>query len=421
MRGLLGSKKLRHYASNASWSIASNALPGFANYVMLLFIAADRGPAEVGFLRLQLSYFVLFMIPTLTETPKLYVRQAVEGDAEAMARLTVSRLTTGLLGNALFVSVAFIFLASSDALLLAALAALSTIHSSLDGYMSINQASGEFFKNFVANAIKNIGSAIVFFLVLLATSLETAIVLYFLSLTLFNCILFYLSTRSLGVLSCITVVSLRGLLDDPDVKEARYLSFGALAPFILDQLDKVIIAHAVSLEMLGIYTLGASTGRLAYNVVKPSVYVFYREFAQRLPDQRQLWHVVWSGTLVGIVVWFTIWGIVQTGHGVTAFRQSVWIALPIFAGYGFAIGNTVYSHAITINADVKSQYVFRANFVSSGVLVVLFATATVLGGTWALYLFAFSFALRHITGLVYLLVQLSGDDRTQPNAPRLDQ
>src|SRR4051812_44596408 len=135
MRGRLGSKKLRHYAFSASWSIASNALPGFANYVMLLFIAADRGPADVGFFRLQLSYFALFMIPTLTETPKLYVRQAVEGDAEAMARLTVSRIITGLLGNALFVSVASFFLTSSDTLFVASLAALLAIHSSLDGYM----------------------------------------------------------------------------------------------------------------------------------------------------------------------------------------------------------------------------------------------------------------------------------------------
>ena len=402
--------RLRYYVVNAPWSVASNALPGFANYAMILFLAAYVGAEAVGEMRLVLSYFALFALPTLTESPKLLVRAAVEEDAALMARLVLSRFLTGLAGGLLVVALVVpLFTGEGPSATLALIAVLASVHFTGDAYISINQAHGRFRRNFLLNLAKNGGSLVLFFtLVLSGGGIETAVLAYLAAITAFNAITSLLALRAEGVLRELPSAP-AALWRDRTVNEARYLSLGAAVPYSLEHIDKLILGHLFSLELLGIYTIGVSTGRLVYNVVKPSIFVFYREFAKRIPTRRRIIQLLWSGTGFGLVLWTMLWLLTKVASIDGEFAQSVWIALVIFASYGIAIANTVYAQAITVNADATSRHVFAGNLIAGAACLALFGVAVLIGGTAGLYVFAMFFPLRHLTGLLYLWTRHAND------------
>lgn len=404
-RGAKVRRMALHFAKHGLFAIAASSLPGFVNYGVVLYLAYSRSVEDAGTYRLLTAWFALLGLAALTESAKIVIRATAVSDWPAIGRLLVNRMVFSLLA---FVTVAALWAVQPYfglrivPLDLVWLGLLAVFHYPADLYRSVLQARQQFMVLFLGDLAKYAISFAAFVAVVWSgQSIRLGVFAYFGVMTLLH--LGFAAFWLRGALSF--ALAPRRLLADvrsPDGQEARLLSAANLVPNSLEHVDKMLIGHAFGLHVLGLYTIGFSTGRFIYNALKPALYIYYKSFVDRLPSR----HIIMAVTIV-----FSIFGIVLSGAllwltanvpQLAKLRGTEWISVVLFLSYGVAMADAVYTQAYAINKGTKSRHIMIANGLSSVACLGLFGVALLFPAHIAVMLFAAHYGLRHLATIVIL-------------------
>lgn len=401
----LDTSALGYFVRNAPFAVMSSALPGVVNYITILYLTVSSGPEAVGIFRLFMSVWALLGLISLMESSKVFVRAVSVDDLDSQNALILHRVfwsVGGLIvGGGIYLLYAALMNQSPnpDYLLLGLCAA---IYYPSDFFVPMLQAKKRFATLFWSNAVKyGAGLGSIFLAHQMTDNFVHVVLLYLAVITAANVLFFLVFVRQSIDLGRMKALVLR-MRVHPAPRESRLLSVALIIPTILDQADKFLIAAFFSVEVLGIYTLGYSTGRLLYNILKPSIFIFYRDFVKSLPSLGVIFLVVSRFTMVGLLIALTFYAAVTWIGPLAIFQDTAAVTMVVFLSYGIAMGNVVYSHAIMINAQARSEYTLYANLASGVTCAMIFLIAIQLPAALAMIVFATEFAVRHGTSLLTL-------------------
>jgi O-antigen/teichoic acid export membrane protein len=403
--------QLSYFLWNGPPAIFASSLPGAVNFAIILFLVYRGSAADAGQYRLIFSFFSLAGLLTLLETSKVFLRGARAGDRALMTLLFAGRIYASLLALGLAVAIALVFpglvFAKSGPELrgfIIAAAALAVIYAVFDLYAPYLQANLRFARLFwFALAKYSVAFGLFAGLVLAGVSIPAATLAQLAAMTAFHLIYFFVTLRREIDLDR-HAHRPTAMLGNTATREAATLSLANLLPSALEHVDKLVIGAVFGLEVLGIYTLGFSTGRFIYNTLKPAIYIYYRRFVERLPPLRLIVAVGIGFSIFGIVLAGAFLFLVATLPLLAKFRGTETVAVVIFLSYGLAMADAVFAQAYAINPDTQSAHLFFANTAASLACLALFVIAALLPQHLALPLFAAHYALRHGLTLLILAV-----------------
>ena len=387
-----------YFLRNGPLAIVSASLPGLVNYVIVVYLSYAHGLAAAGEYRLLFSYFALAGLPTLQESNSVYIRAATLGSREQMAGLVAGQIYA----SALTAIVMVLAVLGSQAMgqdwapaVLLPIAAVTFLYYPFQLFIAHLQARQQFARLFALTIAKWGAAILVFFAVLWSggTVMQATLVQ-----------LGAMAVINVGYYAVVAVRQIRWSRDllDPirtfrrkEVRESVLLTTGLIPSGMLEQVDKLVVGAVFGLEALGIYTLGFSTGRLMYNMLKPSLYVYYKSFVDKMPPRRLLERVFVVFTLLGASIAVLFWVGVAYIPAMHRFHGAEPVATVLFLSYGVSIVDAIYSQAFAINKNTDSMHVFAGNMLSSLPCFILFAAATLMPVQIALVVFALFYPLRH--------------------------
>lgn len=416
-------RRLVYLGRHGPFAMAASSLPGVVNYGILLYLAYASSVHDAGVYRLMIAYFTLLGLAVLLESAKLIIRASAAGDTAALGRLLVARMTFSML--------AFIVIATAHGgagLIgikimpadLVWLAAIAFFYYPADMYRSVLQAERRFLTLFITDAVKY-GFAFAGFVAAMwsGTSIGMATFAYLLALTVFQLVSAAWWLR--GKIKLPPLRSLWNAVYSREINEAFGLSVANLLPNSLADVDKMIVGHVFGLHVLGIYSIGFSTGRFIYNSLKPSLCIYYTHFVERLPSRAALAGIFFVFSMFGVAMSAMTMFAVRTIPQFERLQSSEAVSIVMFMFYGIAMADAVYVQAYMINRHTRSWHVMVANLVGSVPCVVLFGVATYFPPPVALVLFAAHFGVRHLVAFVTLcfLHAWSNADRSAAREPGL--
>ena len=388
---------LGYFVRNGPFAIVSSSLPGLINYVVVVYLTYRSGLEAAGEYRLLFSFFAICGLFTLNEAAKVYVRANRFGRPDQMAALVLASAQVTLLARLLLVA-GYGVLAALDVPwlppIILVIAGASLFYYPAELYKAHLQSEQRFATLFAATLAKWSTVLLVFVATFeLTRSVMWSLALQLSAMALINFLIFcHISGRHLAFDRSLLnpLVNARR----PENKESAWLSFGLL-PGLVEQVDKLLVGWIFGLEALGLYTLGFSSGRLLFNALKPSLYIYYRHFVDRMPPARLLRTAFLLFTLLGAMLAAGYVGAIQLFPVLAPFRGTEWIAAVLFLSYGVAIVDGVYSQAYALNKDTDSRHVFWGATLSSLPCFLLFAVAAQMPAEPGLVLFACFYPLRH--------------------------
>lgn len=391
-------KALMYFVRNGPLAIFSASLPGLVNYAIIVYLSYAYSLEAAGQYRLLFSYFTLAGLPTLQESTSPYVRAATLGPRSHLLGLLFGQLYAATLTAIAIVGAYFLTVSMGTAWLPSAMlpiALLTMFYYPFQLFVAHIQARQQFFKLAILTTIKFAIALGTFFAMLAVTrSVTSATIAQLATMTVTNLFCYYFVTR--GDLEWDpSLLNPFKTFRRKEVREGTLLSFGLLLPGALEQVDKIIIGAVFGLEALGIYTLGFSTGRLLYNMLKPSLYVYYRHFVDKMPPKALLKRIFVAFTALGVTVAACFWIATHTIPAMYKFKGSEPVATVLFLSYGISIVDAAFSQAFAINKDTNSIHVFTGNLFSSIPCFMLFAFASYMPVHIALVMFAGYYPLRH--------------------------
>lgn len=383
-------------------AIFGSALPGGANYFVILFLTFLSSDESIGVFRIIISMFALANLYAVSETSKVYIRCVAQRDKKSATSLLVNQalfsvsifilcLTAVLVDRFLFGGAAL-----PDELL--AVSAISALYMPTQCYMAYLQAERRF-AALAATEFTKYGSSLVSFLIAYASTGETVTAVYSQlgTMCFWNVVLFLrFSVRFIDFSEVFRGIR-RHVLKTP-AAEARVLSLSALLPGTLEHLDKFLLGYSQGLAVLGIYTLAFTTGRFFYNIIKPATYVFWRGYVDRMPTTRVLGLIWVSFTAFGAVVSGLYYLMTEYVPAMAPFREGRTVATIIFLSWGMALVNTIYTQSYAINKDRKSTDVLVANTIGTLCAApVIIAASFIPDAGWAMIVFASFYPISHLT------------------------
>lgn len=393
------------FIRNAPLSMLAAAIPGAVNYGILVFLTRDPGFEEAGNFRLMLSIYGLIGLAAMAETHKIYVRSIVAGDESALAALWLNRL--------IFAALPFVILLAGfyggpyfgiweiPASYLG-IAAISVVVYTTDFYIGRLQARALFGRLFVIELAKYTAALAVFLFAIHETgSVETAVLMMLTSIAITNCFLTLICTKMLLNFGR-PKRAIALLLQSNPARQARTYSFANMLPASLEHIDKLLVGWIFGLELLGIYALAFSTGRLVYNVIKPSFYIYYRRFVGLIPSRSTFWKIGIAATIVGGLLAASFWLIINHWPAMERFKPGAVVTILLFWGYGIGIVRAVYVQAVTLNRDSIPIHTWRASLSACLLTIPLLLAALSFKPAIALTLLALQYPARDLATICLL-------------------
>ncbi len=383
-------------------AIGASAMPGAVNYAIVLGLTFFLSPAATGEYRLLFSYFALANLLCAYESHKIYVRATATMDRPTA---TAALVNQGVIGVLLLV--AAVSLQIADAAFpwdvpaaLTVIALFSAVYMPSGAYLPVLQGRECFTTLFIVEALKY-GSALSAFLgvLWLTGDITTAMYVQFGVMTAWNIALFATFAARLIDWRALPASPLQ-LLRSPPAAEARLLSVGALLPGMLEQVDKIVLAASHGLAVVGIYTLGFSTGRFIYNTLKPALYVFYRQFSIAMPAAAAMRRAFIGFTLLGVALALVL--LLTAPWHPDELKAAQPVATILFFSYGVAMCDAIYVQSYAINPTKQSSHVLIANCAGAAVCAPLFAVAPFVTAASAMVVLALHYPIRHIATIVFL-------------------
>ncbi len=389
--------RLGYFLRNGPLAILSSSLPGLINYVAIVYLTYVAGLEAAGEYRLLFSYFAICGLFALQEASNVYVRANTLGRRDQMGALVLASAQVTLL-TVLLLLAAYGVLGALDLPwlppVIIVIAGVSLFYYPTELFKAHLQSEQRFGALLAATLVKWTATLLAFIVAFeLTRSVAWSLAIQLTAMAVLNLIIFW-SVAGRGLAFDRTLLNPLANARRPEVRESAWLSFGLL-PGLIEQVDKLLVGWIFGLEALGIYTLGFSSGRLLFNAVKPSLYVYYRHFVSRMPPARllRLMFLVFTG--VGALLAAAYAGAIQLFPALAPFRGTEWVATVLFLSYGVAIVDGVYSQAYAINKDTDSRHVFWGATLSSLPCLALFAIAAQMPVQIGLVLFACFYPLRH--------------------------
>lgn len=402
IRSAMRSDGLKRLVRHGPFAMAASSLPGAVNYVAILYLTYTASAADVGSYRILFSWFALYGLASVFESNKVFIRSIAQGDQGATVSLLVTRAVCSTV--ALVVTLALMVLAPVVGWEVPAelgwIALIALFHYPANAYQSLFQVKSWFIRFFLSELVK-FGAALCLLLVMLhmGFSILHAVMAQFALMAGFH-VLFFCVSVGTSLNWTLLRSDWGALLMSPASREARSLSVANFLPSTLEHIDKMIVGAVFGLQTLGLYTLGFSTGRFIYNALKPALYIYYKQFVNRLPGRKLLWllGVGFSGfgALLSIVF---LWAVASLPF-MAPFRGTEIVTVILFLSYGIGMVDAVYLQAYSINKDTPSRHILIANSLASLACLVLFGVAALCAGPVALALFALHYPLRHALSVV---------------------
>ncbi|MGL4325711.1 MAG: hypothetical protein ACRCTD_16880 [Beijerinckiaceae bacterium] len=389
--------------------MAASALPGFVNYVIVIYLTYALSASAAGEYRILFSIFSLAGLATLLETSKVFVRAVARDDSQAMGALFLGRIYFAISAVSLLVLAVVLapagflperWINASPIAIAVMVAAL--FYSLFDLYAPYLQAKQSFDRFFLFALIKYITALVLFIaMIWVGYSVTIATTVQLVMMTLFHAV-FFLSTAARDMTWSRASAGPVTVAQTAEPREAAVLSFANAIPNALEHIDKLVIGAVFGLEVLGLYTLGFSTGRFIYNSLKPAIYIYYRQFVDTMPPARIVLTIGIGFTLFGLVCAGLYWWAIAQIPALYKFRGTEWVAAIIFASYGVAMADAIYAQAFAINKDTRSGHLLTANLISSAACIAMFIVAAMLPVSVALLVFAAHYCVRHALTMVIL-------------------
>jgi hypothetical protein len=284
--------------------------------------------------------------------------------------------------------------------------------------MAILQAKGRFVRLFFTEAGKY-ATAFAALVCCLAAgfSVTTALYAQLAAMTCWNVALFVFYHREFVNLRLAAKAGLQLIRAKP-AADARLISLGVILPGALEHLDKIILGATHGLAIVGIYTLGFSTGRFAYNAFKPATYIFYRRFVHQMPGWGALRGVFLGFTLLGAMAAGGLYFGIQLLPPLQPFAAAFGVTAILFASYGVGMVDAIYVQAYSINKHGDARHVLIANTAAGALCLGWFAYAARFDAPTAMLLFALHYPLRHAASvsILWMLAKRSSASVSAPES-----
>jgi len=338
----------------------------------------------------------LMSLFTLMDSGKVAIKYLVQGEHGVIRPLLRQRVVWGLAGLILGVGSATAFYSQANDIWLPVLvgALCVPIAQPTTLFAQINQARVRFRLNAYYNLIKFV--TIVLAALLLGYFRADPIwffCLYFILLSTFHTTFFLFQREAF----------------EPDNtnsrqyrRESLQLSASGVFPILLEQADKFLVTYFFGLEVLGLYVIGVSTGRLLLHFVKPVLTIYF----PILVKQRLSWPV-----LVVSFIALTVAGLLIAGLTIQFYFAQILgpeytdaapLAMVIVSGLGvYFIGVIVYYSAV-YHEEGTARIPAITNIVTSTLIICYMLASLKFGGNYALILCAASYPLREFVNMIVI-------------------
>jgi len=388
-------QRVRYTVTHAPWSLISSLSAGVSNYIVIIMLAKFYGLAASGQFRLLLSMFGILSLFTLRDSGKVAIKYLVQNECGVVRPLIRQRLLWGLAGLAIGLAIVLVFYLRGDSawLPLLVVALCVPIAHPASMFAQINQAR----KQFRLNAFYSVTKYGTITLAAFALGWFRADPIWFFCL-------FFLLTSAFHIAFLLRheeVFEADNVNASQYRRESLQLSASGIFPILLDHADKFLISYFFGLEVLGLYVIGVSTGRLMLHFVKPTLTIYFPVLVNQHLDRSLLIGGFLALTAVGLVAGIAVhfYFIYVLG---AQYMDAAPLAMVIVAGLGvYFVGVVVYYSAV-YHQDGTARIPAITNVVTAVLIVCYMLAAVRFGGDYALLLCAASYPLRELVNLIVI-------------------
>lgn len=395
---------VRYTLSHAPWAFVTSVSPGLSTYISVIVIAKYYGLAMGGQFRLLLSTFGILLLFTLFDSGKVLIKYLVQNETGVVRTIYLQKLRWSFVGMAIGFSIAGWYYFKGDHVWVPIFVAslclpISSPHSL---YMQINQAKKQFRLNACYGILKW-GSVVltVFVLAKLQVDIIWLLSVYFIVPALFN--LLYLILH-------------RAELRPEDSNAAAYrreslqLSGSGVFPVLVENADKFLVSYFFGLDVLGLYVIGVSTGRLALQAIKPTLTIYFPVMVKHRFTPALLLRGFVGMTVIGIAVAVVLRYYFQFVLG-EEYLAAYPISAVILTGLGvYFVGILMYYSAI-YHEDSSMEIPAVSNVITAVFIITYMVTALSLGGDYALLLCAAAYPLHELARVIVISFLVSRKDK----------
>ena len=386
---------IRYTLSHAPWALITSLSIGLSTYVIVVLIAKFYGLAASGQFRLLLSVVSLLSLFSLKDSGKVLIKYLVQKEVAVVRTLYLQRLRWSCLAVAIGLGIASWYYFSADEVWLPILVAslCLPIASPASLYIQVNQAKQQFRLNALYTVAKwGTVTLCVSVLAVLQVNAPWMMCTYFVLVAMFN--LFYLTRND----------ELFASENDkaPVYRRANLqLSGSGVFPELLGNADKFLVLYFFDLEVLGLYVIGVSTGRLFLHVVKPILTVFFPLLVKHRYTLSLLIGGFFSLSVFGVMAAILIGYYFEYILG-TEYMGAYPLASINLLGLGvYFVGVLMYYSAV-YHMDGSTEIPAITNVINFFIVLIYMLFALKFGGEYALLLCAASYPLRELINIMVI-------------------
>jgi|GEM_PF-3582326 len=401
---------LRYTLTHAPWALISSLSAGLSNYVVTIMLAKFYGLATSGQFRLLLSVFGMLSLFTLMDSGKIAIKYLVQGEKGVIRPLIRQRILWGQAGLAIGLVTAFVYYLRGDAVWLPLLAVALCVPLAKPAtmYAQINQARKQFRRNAFYSVIKY------------GTITLAAFVLGWLHAdpVWFLCLFFLLTCAfNMAFLARHEEAFEPGNANAAQYRrESLQLSASGIFPILLEHADKFLISYFFGLQVLGLYVIGVSTGRLLLHFVKPTLTIYFPLLVKQRLARSILVFGFFALTAAGLLTDLGLRYYFSHVLG-AAYMDAAPLAMVIVSGLGvYFVGVVVYYSAV-YHQDSTARIPAITNIATALLIISYMAASVSFGGDYALLLCAASYPLRELINLIVIKLlnaRMTADENPRP-------
>jgi O-antigen/teichoic acid export membrane protein len=386
---------IRYTLSHGPWAFITSLSAGLSIYVIVILVAEFYGLAMGGQFRLLLSTIGILRLFTLIDSGKVLIKYLVQKETGVVRTLYLQKLRWSVMAMAIGLGIAGWYYSKGDEVWLPIFFAslCLPISSPASLYIQINQANKQFRLNAFYSVTKwgtvTLSVSVLAFLQVNSPWLMST---YFVLVALFN--LLYL-TRHEEVFESENE-------NAPAYRRASLqLSGSGVFPVLVDNADKFLVSYFFGLEVLGLYVIGVSTGRLILNIVKPTLTIYFPLLVNHRFTPSLLIGGFLSLSALGIAAALLMRYYFEYILG-KEYLAAYPLASIILVGLGVYFVGIVMYYSAVYHKDSSSEVPAISNVITAVVVVMYMVAALKLGGQYALLLCAASYPLRELVRIVVI-------------------
>jgi len=386
---------IRYTLSHAPWAIIATLSAGLSKYVIVILVAKFYGLATGGQFRLLLSIFGILALFTLVDSGKVAIKYLVQNESGVIRTLYLQRLRWSLLGLATGLGLAAWNYTKGNEVWLPILVAAFCLPlagpASL--FIQINQAHKQFRLNAFYFVLKwGTITLAMFALAFLQVNPVWLMSAYFVLGASFNLLYFSRQDEVYQPENDNKPVYRRASLQ---------LSGSGVFPVLLDNADKFLVSYFFGLEVLGLYVIGVSTGRLFLNFVKPTLTIYFPLLVKHRFAPSLL-----IGGFAGLSVVGIVAALLMPYYFEYVLGSEYLVAYPfasvIVSGLGIYFVGVIFYYSAVYHKDSSAEIPAITNVVTAILIIAYMLAALKFGGEYALLLCAASYPLRELVKIVMI-------------------